>query len=63
MKIGLIAGGGQFPIKLQVPLEIGTNRLVVIARDQKNIPAERVFFIHRTADKEEFSEVLTLPVP
>jgi hypothetical protein len=56
-------GGDRFPIKLQVPLEVGTNRLVIIARDQKNIPAERVFFIHRTADKEEFSEVLTVPDP
>ena len=57
------AGGSLFPIKMPVPLEIGTNRLVVIARDQKNIPAERVFYIHRTADKEEFSEVQTVPVP
>jgi hypothetical protein len=57
------AGGESFSVKLQIPLEIGTNRIVVIARDQKNIPAERVFFIYRTADKEEFSEVLTAPAP
>jgi carboxyl-terminal processing protease len=54
-------GGPVFPVTLEMPLEPGANRLVVFARDQKDILAQKIFFIHRTDKGDEFSEVLTLP--
>ncbi|MHB8835617.1 MAG: S41 family peptidase [Candidatus Methylomirabilia bacterium] len=41
------AGAAPFPVTLSVPLENGSNRIVVIARDDKDIPAQRVFYVHR----------------
>ena len=40
-------GAAPFPVTLSVPLENGSNRIVVIARDDKDIPAQKVFYIHR----------------
>jgi len=40
-------GAAPFPLTLSVPLENGSNRIVVIARDDKDIPAQKVFYIHR----------------
>ncbi len=40
-------GAAPFPVTLSVPLESGSNRIVVIARDDKDIPAQKVFYIHR----------------
>jgi carboxyl-terminal processing protease len=36
-----------FLVTLTVPLEDGSNRIVIIARDDKDIPAQKVFYIHR----------------
>jgi carboxyl-terminal processing protease len=54
-------GGPVFPVALEMPLEPGANRLVVFARDHKDILAQKVFFIHRADKGDEFSEALTLP--
>ena len=40
-------GAAPFPITLSVPLENGSNRIVVIARDDKDIAAQKVFYVHR----------------
>jgi carboxyl-terminal processing protease len=40
-------GAAPFPVTLAVPLESGSNRIVIIARDDKDIPAQKVFYIHR----------------
>lgn len=50
------AGGGVFPVRLDVPLEPGSNRLVVIARDQKGMTTSRTFFLFR-AEAEEVTKV------
>ena len=41
------AGAAPFPLTLTVPLESGSNRIVVIARDDKDIPAQKVLYVHR----------------
>ena len=40
-------GAAPFSVTLAVPLESGSNRILVIARDDKDIPAQKVFYIHR----------------
>ena len=40
-------GTAPFPVTLAVPLEAGSNRVVIIARDDKDIPSQKVFYIHR----------------
>ena len=40
-------GAAPFPLTLSVPLESGSNRIVIIARDDKDIPAQKVLYIHR----------------
>ncbi|MBE0617208.1 MAG: PDZ domain-containing protein, partial [Proteobacteria bacterium] len=42
------AGGKTLPVRLEVPLEAGSNRLVLAARDQKNLQASQTLFIFRT---------------
>jgi len=54
-------GGAVFPVELKIPLDPGSNRLVVFARDQKNIVSQKVFFVFRADKGKEFSEVLFLP--
>ena len=54
--------GTSFHVELEIPLEPGSNRLVVFARDQKNIPAQRLFYVHRTEKGDKFSEMLSLPL-
>ncbi len=39
--------GGAFPVTVTVPLETGSNRVVIVARDDKDIPAQKVLYIHR----------------
>ena len=34
-------------VTLAVPLESGSNRIVIIARDDKDIPSQKVLYIHR----------------
>ena len=41
------AASGAFPLSVSVPLESGSNRIVVIARDDKDIPSQKVLYIHR----------------
>jgi carboxyl-terminal processing protease len=36
-----------FPLTLTVPLESGSNRIVIIARDDNDIPAQKVLYVHR----------------
>jgi len=40
-------GAAPFPVTLAVPLENGSNRIVIIARDDKDIPAQKVLYIFR----------------
>jgi len=40
-------GSGPFPVTLTVPLESGSNRIVIIARDDQDIPAQKVLHVHR----------------
>ncbi|MFC1657105.1 S41 family peptidase [Candidatus Moduliflexota bacterium] len=54
-------GGAVFPVELKIPLDPGSNRLVIFARDQKNIVSQKVFFVFRADKGKEFSEVLFLP--
>ncbi len=42
-------GGKRLRLKLTVPLEVGSNRLVLAARDQKDLLTSQTFFIFRTA--------------
>jgi len=41
-------GGKRLSLKLSVPLEAGSNRLVLAARDQKDLLTSQTFFIFRT---------------
>lgn len=49
--------GTSFPLEVKMPLEEGSNRLLVVARDQKNITSQKVFFVFRSGPKEALSEV------
>ena len=40
-------GAAPFPLTLTVPLESGSNRIVVIARDDRDIPAQKIIYVHR----------------
>jgi hypothetical protein len=40
-------GAAPFPLTLSVPLESGSNRIVIVARDDKDISAQKVLYIHR----------------
>jgi carboxyl-terminal processing protease len=42
-------GAAPFPLTLTVPLENGSNRIVVIARDDKDIAAQKIYYVHRRA--------------
>ncbi len=42
-------GDADLSVDLDVPLEPGANRVVLVARDDKEIQASRVLFVHRTA--------------
>ena len=46
-----------FPLEVEMPLEEGSNRLLVVARDQKNIVAQKTFYVFRSGPKEAVSEV------
>jgi hypothetical protein len=45
------AGGAVLPVRLEVPLKEGSNRLVLAARDQKKIQGSRTFMIYRANPK------------
>jgi carboxyl-terminal processing protease len=45
------------PVRLELPLEPGSNRLVLFARDQKNMLTTRTYFIHRAESPEEGTRV------
>lgn len=40
-------GKAPFPVTLPVALESGSNRIVIIVRDDEDIPAQRVLYVHR----------------
>jgi carboxyl-terminal processing protease len=40
-------GAAPFPVTLTVPLESGSNRILIIARDDKDIAAQKVLNVHR----------------
>jgi hypothetical protein len=40
-------GAAPFPVTLTVPLESGPNRIVIVARDDKDIPTQKVLHVHR----------------
>jgi hypothetical protein len=47
------AGGPKLPVRLEVHLKPGSNRLVLAARDQKDISASQTLFIFRETPKGE----------
>jgi hypothetical protein len=51
------SGGGTFPVRFEVPLEAGSNRLVVFVRDQKDMVASRTYFVFRGEAGDEASNV------
>jgi hypothetical protein len=36
-----------YPVTITVPLESGSNRVAIIARDDKDIPTQKILYIHR----------------
>lgn len=50
-------GGDSLPLKLVVPLEKGTNRIVLTARDDKDVVTSKVFYIHRAEETEKNTEL------
>ncbi len=40
-------GAASFPVTVAVPLEFGSNRIVVFARDDKDLPSQKVLYVHR----------------
>lgn len=41
-------GGKKFPVRLEVPLKPGSNRVLLAARDQKDLQTSRTLFLFRT---------------
>ncbi|MEW6488470.1 MAG: MXAN_5808 family serine peptidase [Thermodesulfobacteriota bacterium] len=41
-------GGKKLPVRLEVPLKPGSNRVLLAARDQKDLQTSRTFFVFRT---------------
>lgn len=50
-------GKAGLPLKLEVPLEEGTNRLILTARDNKDVMTTKVFYIHRMEQGEKSAEL------
>ncbi|RMG84343.1 MAG: hypothetical protein D6708_17215 [Candidatus Dadabacteria bacterium] len=48
---------GRMDLKVEVPLEEGSNRITVVARDEKKIVATRTFFVYRTKPGEPGAEL------
>jgi hypothetical protein len=46
-------GGKTFPVQLEIPLQEGSNRVVLAARDQKDLQTNRTLFIFRTEPLRE----------
>jgi carboxyl-terminal processing protease len=55
------AGGKSFPVSLSVPLEKGSNRLVIVARDDKEIPSQKVIYVYRKGELDKTAEVSVVP--
>ncbi len=51
------SGGARLPVRLEVDLEEGSNRIVVVARDDKEIVASRAFFVYRTRPGDPGTEL------
>jgi carboxyl-terminal processing protease len=51
-------GGKEFSVTLELPLEVGSNRLSLFARDQKNISSQKIVYVHRVGRGATYSEVL-----
>ncbi len=49
--------GARLPVRLEVDLEEGSNRIVVVARDDKEIVASRTFFVYRTRPGDPGTEL------
>ena len=43
---------GNLPVRMEVPLEPGSNRVTLFARDQKNLVTAKTYFVHRTETDE-----------
>jgi carboxyl-terminal processing protease len=56
-------GSGPFPVTVTVPLESGSNRIVIIARDDKDIPAQKVLNVHRRGADAGATAAATLEAP
>jgi carboxyl-terminal processing protease len=54
-------GGTAFPVEIKIPLESGSNRISLFARDRNNIVSQQVIHIHRTDDGTALSGVIPAP--
>ncbi|HEY5997924.1 MAG TPA: S41 family peptidase [bacterium] len=53
-------GGTRYPVTVTVPLEGGSNRIAVVVRDEKDIPAQKVIYVFRRGAQ---AEVAATPAP
>jgi carboxyl-terminal processing protease len=53
-------GAAPYPVTVTIPLESGSNRIAIIARDDKDIPAQKVLYIHRRGGE---STAAAVPAP
>jgi carboxyl-terminal processing protease len=51
-------GDKEFSVTLKIPLEVGSNRISLFARDQKNISSQKILYVHRVDPGAAYSEVL-----
>jgi carboxyl-terminal processing protease len=51
-------GGKDFSVTLEIPLEVGSNRISLFARDQKNISSQKTVYVHRVDRDTAYSEVI-----
>jgi carboxyl-terminal processing protease len=52
-------GVAPFPVTLTVPLESGSNRILILARDDKDIPTQKVLHVHRRGGETTAAAVET----
>jgi hypothetical protein len=57
------AGGTHYPVKVTVPLEGGSNRIAVVVRDEKDIPAQKVLYVFRRGGEAEVAATPAVGAP
>jgi carboxyl-terminal processing protease len=56
-----IDGDHSLPVELDIPLETGSNRISLFARDRGNIVSQQIIYIHRTGGGTALSEAISIP--